>query len=80
MKFKIKSILSATLLLIIVFWFTGCGTKNMPGKITIPLIEYSQDDRDKLADTLDEINRPIVDKFIGDYKNLRDKVRALNTG
>ena len=67
-------------LLIIIFWCTGCGTVDTPGKVTIPLPEYSQDDRNKLADTLDEIQKPIVDKFIGDYKNLRYKVRVVFGG
>ena len=56
----------------------GCETQKVIGNVNIPLIEYSQDDRNELADKLDEVNSNIIDKFIGDYKNLRDKVRANN--
>ena len=76
---KTKLIPSGTLLLIINCLLAGCATKVPCGSVTIPIQEYSIEDRVALADKLDEINSDVVDKFIGDYKNLRDKVRALNT-
>ena len=78
MLFKIKSILSVMFLLLINYWLTACATRPSSGDIVIPLQEYSIEDRENLANILDTVNNPILDKFIGDYKNLRDKVRVVN--
>ena len=78
MNGKIKLIRLGMFLLLINYWLTACATRPSSGNVTIPLIEYSFEERADLANILDTVNNPTLDKFIGDYKNLRDKVRVVN--
>lgn len=39
------------------------------------LVHYTIEEQRELEKTLKEINKPIVNRFIIDYGNLRDKIR-----
>ena len=42
------------------------------------LVHYTIEEQRELENTLKEINKPIVNKYIIDYGNLRDKIRSCN--
>ena len=40
------------------------------------LVHYTIEEQRELEKTLKEINEPIINKYIIDYGNLRDKIRS----
>ena len=41
------------------------------------LVHYTIEEQQELEKTLEEINKPIVNKYIIDYGNLRDKIKNI---
>ncbi len=66
--------------MIVSFCLNACGIQKNGGRkvVYIPMIEYSQNKRNMLANALERCNCDIIYQFIGDYKNLRDKVKENN--
>ena len=42
------------------------------------IVHYTIEEQRELEKTLKEINKPIVNRFIIDYGNLREKIRRCN--
>lgn len=40
------------------------------------IVHYTIEEQRELENTLKEINKPIINKYIIDYGNLRDKIRS----
>lgn len=40
------------------------------------LVHYTIEEQQELENTLKEINKPIINRYIIDYGNLRDKIRS----
>ncbi len=43
------------------------------------IVHYTIEEQKELEKTLKEINKPIVNKYIIDYGNLRDKIKNINS-
>ncbi len=43
------------------------------------LMHYTIEEQRELEKTLKEINKPIINKYIIDYGNLRDKIKNINS-
>ncbi len=43
-----------------------------------PIVNYTATEQQELEKTLKEVNRPIINRFIIDYGNLRENLRICN--
>lgn len=43
-----------------------------------PIVNYTIEEQQELENNLKEVNRPIINKFIIDYGNLRENLRICN--
>ncbi len=43
------------------------------------IVHYTIEEQRELENTLKEINKPIINKYIIDYGNLRDKIKNINS-
>ena len=43
------------------------------------IVHYTIEEQRELEKTLKEINKPIINKYIIDYGNLRDKIKNINS-
>lgn len=41
------------------------------------LVHYTIEEQQELEKTLEEINKPIINRYIIDYGNLRDKIKYI---
>lgn len=41
------------------------------------IVHYTIEEQQKLEKTLKEINKPIINRYIIDYGNLRDKIKNI---
>lgn len=63
-------------LIVLMMFLTGCQmgiTNSCP-----PLVHYTEEEQKKLAETLKEIDKDIINKYIIDYGNLRNKIRRCH--
>ena len=43
------------------------------------IVHYTIEEQKELEKTLKEINKPIINRYIIDYGNLRDKIKNINS-
>lgn len=64
------------------FLLLDCATPTVEIKqVCLPLVSYSQEMQTNFAKELTKLqNSPVIEKFLGDYKALRDADRVCQNG
>ena len=60
------------------FIISGCCNGLSNNNLYIPIEQYTEEEQKELADFLEKNSVEIVDKVIGDYGELRERVRVVN--
>lgn len=72
---QLKNLIKLTVLLICI---TGCVRTNFSDKDCYKNVNYTKDDKLKLSKALERVNEPVIDRYITDYGNIREKIRKCN--
>ena len=73
---KLKRYLKIILLIVMMTYMISC--QRVISNSCPDLVHYTIEEQQELENTLKEINKPIINRYIIDYGNLRDKIRSCN--
>lgn len=71
---NLKRYLKKILLIVMMTYMISC--QRVISSSCPDLVHYTIEEQRELENTLKEINKPIINKYIIDYGNLRDKIRS----
>lgn len=63
-------------LLLSSLFLTGCISRTL--LVCPPIVEYTTEEQTKILEIIERIEEPVLDRFIIDYGNLREKIRQCN--
>lgn len=72
---NLKIYLKRILLIVMMTYMISC--QKVISSSCPDLVHYTIEEQKELEKTLKEINKPIVNKYIIDYGNLRDKIKDI---
>ncbi len=73
---NLKRYLKRILLIVMMTYMISC--QRVISNSCPDLVHYTIEEQQELENTLKEINKPIINRYIIDYGNLRDKIRSCN--
>ena len=71
---NLKRYLKRILLIVMMTYMISC--QRVISNSCPNIVHYTIEEQQELENTLKEINKPIVNRYIIDYGNLRDKIRS----
>lgn len=71
---NLKRYLKRILLIVMMTYMISC--QKVISNSCPDIVHYTIEEQKELEKTLKEINKPIVNRYIIDYGNLRDKIRS----
>ena len=71
---NLKRYLKRILLIVMMTYMISC--QKVISNSCPDIVHYTIEEQQELENTLKEINKPIVNRYIIDYGNLRDKIRS----
>ena len=72
---NLKRYLKRILLIVIMTYMISC--QRVISNSCPDIVHYTIEEQQELEKTLKEVNKPIINKYIIDYGNLRDKLKRL---
>lgn len=72
---NLKIYLKRILLIVMMTYMISC--QKVISNSCPDLVHYTIEEQQELEKTLEEINKPIINRYIIDYGNLRDKIKDI---